>query len=148
MTSSPPPAESELIDCQEPDPDAGSGLCGAAIVADERCLAHLTSEQLTAYLATLGPGANINARGVKFSRGLLTKVLRRFRAGLGASVGDADFRSAIFTEYASFFRVAFVKSANFDSANFAEGAHFYRGAFVKMLTSRTHPSAKALDSAA
>jgi hypothetical protein len=62
MVSPSPPAESELIDCQETDPEAESGLCGAAIVADERCLAHLTSEQLSAYLETLRPGSNINAR--------------------------------------------------------------------------------------
>jgi len=55
----------------------------------------------------LNPGSDINARGVKFSGGLLAKVLGPFRGGIGASVGTADFRDATFTDYASFFRVTF-----------------------------------------
>jgi uncharacterized protein YjbI with pentapeptide repeats len=124
-----PPPTPTATDCQEIDPADLPTACGAASVAHQRCLAHLTPDQLTAYLATLGPGFDINARGVRFPPGLLAKLLNALRSGLGASIGTADFRGATFTDYVSLLRVTFAKRANFSDATFTKGAHFYRVTF-------------------
>ena len=104
-------------------------MCGAAIAAHERCLAHLTPDQFTVYLSTLGPGSDIDARGVRFPPGLLAQLLGALRLGLGARAGTADFRGATFTDHALFHRVTFSKWANFSDATFKKGAHFFRGGF-------------------
>jgi uncharacterized protein YjbI with pentapeptide repeats len=92
-------------------------------------LAHLTPEQLTAYLATLGPGSDINARGVRFSDDLLKKLLSRFRHGINATVGAADFSDAVFTDSVLFFRIFFRDKADFSRAKFDHYAHFFRAGF-------------------
>jgi uncharacterized protein YjbI with pentapeptide repeats len=87
-------------------------VCGAVAAADGRCLAHLAQDQLAAYLATLGPGSDIDARGVKFS-----------------PVGKADFSGAVFTGSASFRRVRFAGRVDFSETAFHGYAHFYRVSF-------------------
>jgi hypothetical protein len=90
VSSTPLPA-----DCPEPSlrPSTEPGeICGAAIVADARCLGHLDSTALDTYLAALVPGSPVQARGVTF------------------------------TKSASFHRVTFTKNADFSDATFFEDA--------------------------
>lgn len=148
MASSAPPSKSEASDCQEIDPENTPGVCGAATVAHRRCLAHLTPEQLTAYLATLSPGSDINARGVMFSGDLLEKLLSRFRSGVNATVGAADFSGAVFTDSVLFFRMFFRERVNFSNATFAAYAHFFRTGFREDADFSSTSSAGVPDSAA
>src|SRR5436305_11407856 len=125
MASRPQPLAKSTDDCLEPSLTDPAAKCGAAVAAHQQCLAHLTTDQLTAYLATLGPGSGIDARGVTFPRGLLNRLLRALRSGRTASVGSADFSEATFPEHAFFHRVAFTEGARFNEARFAKGAHFW-----------------------
>lgn len=111
--------------CDELDAAVPPNRCGAATVAHDRCLAHLSDDQRAQYLAALSPGSPIDARGVIFSGGLLYDLLNALIGDKERpEVGRADFRGATFTEWANFMGAQFNDHANFDQATFAEGADF------------------------
>src|SRR5579883_1718955 len=130
MASVSPPSPPAVDSCQESDPSDPAVRCGAALAAHDRCLAHLDADQLSAYLATLSPGSDVDARGVTFRPGLLGELLRSLRSGQNvnrvATFGKANFTRAIFSESASFRHVSFLEGATFDEATFNGGIHFYR----------------------
>lgn len=116
--------------CQHPDPEKQSTVCGAAAAADQRCVAHLTPDARTAWLATLAPGSDINVRGVTFSHDLLTELLNALRDHQNLpQVGNADFTEATFTAEALFARATFTGHAGFRGATFLEAASFAGATF-------------------
>jgi uncharacterized protein YjbI with pentapeptide repeats len=129
--------------CQAPaaGTDAPKAACGAAVAADQRCLAHLHPDQRTAYLATLTSGTDIDVHGVTFTRELLEQLLRALDDDTGKArfgnavfsgatfVDEADFRGATFTEVAEFSDATFAGVAIFDGATFKD-AVFTRSANV------------------
>lgn len=129
--------------CQEPDSDDPSKMCGAAPAAEQRCLAHLTPAARTTYLATLAPGADIDAGGVTFTQELLTELLNAFHdphghPQLGTALfvgaifsGDADFRGATFAGDADFsHHVTFSVAARFNDVTFSGNALFGGATFT------------------
>ncbi|MUN41684.1 pentapeptide repeat-containing protein [Actinomadura litoris] len=98
-------------------------LCGAAPVVDGHCLAHLSSDQLQAYLANLATGADIHTRNVVFTSDLLQRLLRAV-AGRSSELGKADFRGATFSERVSFREATFTGHTNFRGATFCEDTDF------------------------
>src|SRR5579859_6201714 len=115
MASSSPSSPPVLDSCQESNPSDPAARCGAALAAHDRCIAHLDPNQLTAFLATLGPGSDIDMQRVTFPPGLLEKVLDSLRPGTNrfATFGSANFRGATFSD-GFFYRVNFPEGANFD----------------------------------
>ncbi|WP_327749994.1 pentapeptide repeat-containing protein [Streptomyces europaeiscabiei] len=108
------------------------GCRGIRISGQEKCLAHLTSVERAAHLAALGPGADIDARGVPFTEPLLAELLAAHydRNDNLCRFGDGLFDEAVFTEDAKFRRttydgnVAFSGSAQFHRARFNGEADF------------------------
>lgn len=93
-------------------------MWGAAVAAGGLCLAHLRPEQREAYLAALAPGADIDARGVTFTRELLRQLQAALIDGItrGARCGAADFSDAAFAENVNFHGATFSASTDFSGA--------------------------------
>jgi uncharacterized protein YjbI with pentapeptide repeats len=127
-------ASSSPSDCPEPSlrPSAEPGeICGAAVVADDRCLGHLESPALDAYLAGLVPGSPVDARGVTFTEDRLPRLLSALSPPNGhPRLGDAGFRGAVFVENAYFFDATFTGSADFSGVTFTKSASFHRATFA------------------
>jgi uncharacterized protein YjbI with pentapeptide repeats len=118
--------------CQHPDPDDLPTVCGAAVAADQRCLAHLSPDARTAWLAALVPGSDIDARGVTFCEDLLTELLDALSDPQDeARIGNADFRAATFTGTAKFDGAIFSGTARFDGATFSGAAGFSSATFSR-----------------
>ncbi|MFF5019549.1 pentapeptide repeat-containing protein [Streptomyces sp. NPDC001165] len=111
--------------------DGAEGCDAPVLPGHEACLAHLGTTALTAYLSTLRPGADIDARGVTFTPKLLNDVLDAVRdPATGAPhLGDAKFENATFTESALFIGAMITGWARFDQATFAGGASFMGAVF-------------------
>ncbi|MEV8404262.1 pentapeptide repeat-containing protein [Streptomyces niveus] len=81
--------------------------------------------ELTTYLATLSPGANIDHCGTTFTPGSLTQLLNALRDAAGCPrFGDARFGGAVFTGEADFGGAVFTGRAGFNLATFNSGAGF------------------------
>ncbi|MCH6161657.1 pentapeptide repeat-containing protein [Streptomyces marispadix] len=135
-----PPPPHLQVDESEPELYE-RGLYGA-------CLAHLDGRERHAYLASLGPGSDLDHRGTRFHSALLDRLLDAVRdpadglprmgsAEFGAAVfegevplggatftGDARFEEARFRRDADFGEVRFEGVAGFDWATFGGGAWF------------------------
>ncbi|ADP81710.1 pentapeptide repeat-containing protein [Pseudofrankia inefficax] len=124
------PIQTRLPPCSHPslNPAAEAGrACGATVYPPfDRCWAHLAPADLDAYLATLGPGSDVNAGGVTFTGGLLERFLRACSPGtqLGPRFRNVDFSDAAFVEPAVFTTATFDGQARFAGATFVEGAYF------------------------
>ncbi|MCU1670508.1 MAG: hypothetical protein JWP40_3435 [Blastococcus sp.] len=111
-------------------------MCGAAVAADQHCLAHLRPDQRTAFLATLTAGAGIDVRGVAITPELLAQLLNSLDDGSGKAqfgradfheatfTGDANFRGVTFAGYADFRGVTFTGPADFSGVTFTGDAYF------------------------
>ena len=111
-------------------PDAGgcavNGCKGVRWGADKWCIAHLDELSLHNVLDGLEPGADVDARGVRFTAELLERLLAAMRdPGTGVTrIGTASFRDACFAEGALFERVEFQGKAVFLDASFSGPARF------------------------
>ncbi|GAA3353426.1 hypothetical protein GCM10017744_006720 [Streptomyces antimycoticus] len=106
--------------------DEPVGCTGIRIGGFERCLGHLGQEERLAYLATLTPGDDIDARGTEISGELLDELLDALcRPGEERPrCGRARFDKAVFTGAAHFNMVCFDKGAWFREARFRQDAVF------------------------
>ncbi|MGW7319902.1 pentapeptide repeat-containing protein [Streptomyces sp. NPDC054865] len=98
------------------------------------CLNHLTTTDRLTYLATLGPGSNINHSGTVLTPQLLAGLLNAVRdpaTGL-PRFGDTDFQSAVFQGDTDFQSAIFQGDARFQSAIF-EGNVDFRSAIFQGL---------------
>ncbi|MET9087376.1 pentapeptide repeat-containing protein [Streptomyces sp. NPDC004237] len=115
---------------------------GILIPGHPYCLAHLGGTERQAYLASLGPGAEVDLRGTPLTPPLLEQVLDALtdpvtgvpsfgRAHFGDAQfdGDADFKKAEFTGRAEFERVHFNGSADFSNVLFRGAANFMESRF-------------------
>ena len=108
------------------------------------CLAHADPDVRAAFLASLGPDAPLDLRGVEIGPELLADVLSRVRPSddepprIGrARFDEARFtgpvrfpRSTEFTDIASFDRASFSGAAIFDAVQFCGKASFEEAVFV------------------
>jgi Pentapeptide repeats (9 copies) len=113
---------------------------GVRATGFDRCLAHLPPNDLEGVLAALGPGSDLDARGVPVSTDLLDRILNVFRDADGSSrfgvatfslaqfTGSANFDSAQFQD-GTFNRAKFVGNASFKSARFELASRFNRANF-------------------
>lgn len=97
-------------------------VCGASAAVDHRCLAHLTPDALAAWLATVEPGTDIDARGVVFSEELLGELSEAL--GHAPEFGSVDFSGATFSRTALFKGATFSRAAIFEDATFKADAMF------------------------
>ena len=110
-------------------PDAGgcgvSGCRGVRWGSDKWCIAHLDEPILQNVLDELEPGADVDARGVRFTSELLERLLAALRdpGTAVAHIGTASFRGACF-EGAVFDGVKFQGKALFLDALFGGPARF------------------------
>lgn len=101
------------------------GACKGSPVAEGRCLGHMSDTDRATHLATLGPEADIDARGVTFTYRLLEQLLTALKDSEGRTrIGKALFDRAIFSEIADFDNTTFTKVASFNDVMFDEDAHF------------------------
>lgn len=103
---------------------------GIRTAGTETCLAHLDPETLDGFLASLGPGSDLDVSGTAISTGLLDRLLDRLRDEDGRKVlGHARFTNARFEGVAGFGDAHFRGHAWFPGAHFERkagfmGAHF------------------------
>jgi hypothetical protein len=111
--------------------------CGGIRVSDrDACLAHLDKSQLADWLATLGPGSDLDLRGTQVETKRLARLLtalhdERGRPRLGYVYfdgaqfkGEARFNEAQFSGPAGFNGAQFNDDAVFRGAQFNEDARF------------------------
>ncbi|MEU8851943.1 pentapeptide repeat-containing protein [Streptomyces sp. NPDC048564] len=116
------------------------GCRGAYVSGHTACLAHLTDDDRSTYLAGLTPGASVNHLGTTFDDRLLRDLLaalrdpttRRVRVGSAwfdeaTFIGNAQFQYVDFTEDAYFNRTTFTGDARFLGARF-QGEAWFDGA--------------------
>ena len=139
MTTAPLPAPTwpHCDDLTSPD-----GCRGVRTPGRAKCLAHLTPPERIAYLGTIQPGDDVDARGTRFTPELLHELLDRLytygtapRFGTAdffeaSFIGDATFHRAVFDRYADFRRAAFAEPADFTDAEFHREADFDRAVFA------------------
>ncbi|MER6268323.1 pentapeptide repeat-containing protein [Streptomyces sp900105755] len=91
----------------------------------DRCLTHLNTAERQAYFDSLAPGADIDHRGTRFSRGLLTALLDAVRPNPESSsvFKKAKFSNATFDEW-EFARVVFEGGTDFSEAKFTSEGYF------------------------
>lgn len=101
-------------------------LQGGALGSEEWCITHLDEPSLQNVLDGLKPGADVDARGVRFTAELLERLLAAMRdPGTGVTrIGTASFRDACFAEGALFEGVEFQGKAVFLDASFSGSARF------------------------
>ncbi|MCI3227092.1 pentapeptide repeat-containing protein [Streptomyces sp. NP-1717] len=101
------------------------GCRGIGVVGHAACLAHLPEAELTVYLATLSPGADIDHRSTTFTPDLLVRLLNALRHATGRlHFGAAQFGRATFTGRAWFGEATFTGHAGFGGATFTGHAGF------------------------
>jgi uncharacterized protein YjbI with pentapeptide repeats len=107
------------------------GCRGIKIGGADRCLRHIDQGERDAYLATLTPGADIDARGTEISRELLDALLDALcsHGEEQPRIGRARFDEAIFTGAANFNTVWFGKGAWFTQVTFSDDAVFSGAVF-------------------
>lgn len=118
-----------------------SGSCrGRQIEGLDHCLAHLSEDDLNAFLKSIRPGASFDLRGTTLSAELLQQLLARVSVSpvdpnSPVHLGEADFsfctfqnqavfRGARFEGRAGFVGVRFAGTAVFDGVRFAGRAVF------------------------
>ena len=108
----------------------GQRCIGIQVDPFGRCLAHLTPTELDQALKTLGPGADLDARGTTFTQELLQRVVETFRDNsTPPRFGTARFDGAQFSGYAEFAGAQFRGDAGFDGAQFRGDVRFDRAQF-------------------
>ncbi|WP_235783522.1 pentapeptide repeat-containing protein [Amycolatopsis orientalis] len=101
----------------------------------EQCLAHLHRDQLQEFLSTLGPGADLDARGTTFNEDLLAQIAQVFAAPSpdapagGIRFGSLDCARAHFVEKVWLPDVTFTGSVNFASARFDKDVRIVNAQF-------------------
>ncbi|HET8683729.1 MAG TPA: pentapeptide repeat-containing protein [Micromonosporaceae bacterium] len=118
-----PAPEPDWLTC----PARVAGVPCTGVLFDERgrCLAHLDESGLAEALAGLRPGADLDARGTRFTRALLIQVLAAVTGDDGRPhLGAARFDFASFVELARFDRVRFGGLAVFEGARFSDFVAF------------------------
>ncbi|MFJ3438866.1 pentapeptide repeat-containing protein [Streptomyces cyaneofuscatus] len=107
-------------------PEDPVGCRGIHVPGYTACLAHLTDIDRSAYLASLGPGSDIDHRGTAFTEPLLDALLDALRdpATGHPCLGSVQFNKATFQGAAHFNSVTFQGAAQFESAAFQDAAEF------------------------
>jgi uncharacterized protein YjbI with pentapeptide repeats len=113
-------------------PEDPIGCRGVHVSGRSVCLAHLDDADRAIHLGTLGPGAEIDCRGTRFTQNLLRQLLNSLRdpASLELRIGAASFHGASFTGPADFGRAAFIGYVSFAEASFFDTAEFYGVTFA------------------
>ncbi|WNV83716.1 pentapeptide repeat-containing protein [Umezawaea sp. Da 62-37] len=124
------------------------GLCaGRLIDGYERCLTHLSPDELDGWLQSISVGADLDLRGTKFADGLLDRLLTRVAKTPGGfnsrtSFGTVDLRccripetelflNAHFAGYVDFSGAVFFGAAKFTDSTFTRGAGFVNATFAR-----------------
>ncbi|MFD7462804.1 MULTISPECIES: pentapeptide repeat-containing protein [unclassified Streptomyces] len=99
----------------------------------DACLAHVDGASRAAYLATLGPGADIDLRGTAFTEELLDELFDAVRdpATGNPTFGNVLFDNATFSDVADFDHTSFRDIAVFNDVTFREMATFYGATFSR-----------------
>ncbi|MFF7656806.1 hypothetical protein ACFZCY_44660 [Streptomyces sp. NPDC007983] len=107
--------------CGHGAPPGGAGCRGRSVEPYTACLAHLSDDDRSAYLAGLQPGAHLDHRGTLFTEELLSELLASLKdpSTDRPCLGDARFDEA-----------KIGGSAWFEGAEIGVGASFRRGRFV------------------
>jgi hypothetical protein len=108
------------------------GCTGREVEPYTACLAHLSENLRSGYLATLAPGSDVDHRGTEFDAPLLGRLLGALHdPATGAPrLGTADFESAAFTGGLALFEEAtFGGQARFEAAEFSGDAFFGSATF-------------------
>jgi uncharacterized protein YjbI with pentapeptide repeats len=107
------------------------GCRGIKIGGVDRCFRHIDQGERDAYLASLTPGADIDARGTEISRELLDALLDALcpHGEEQPRIGRARFDEAIFTGAANFNAVRFGKGVWFTQVTFSGDAVFSGAVF-------------------
>ncbi|MEV7887524.1 pentapeptide repeat-containing protein [Streptomyces sp. NPDC002817] len=125
---SPPPGPPQWPHCGDgADPATDPVGCrGIHVPGHTACLAHITDDQRTAYLATLSPGADIVHSGTPFNEPLLTSLLNAVRdpTSQRPHLGNTGFHEAQFSSPAEFSGAQFSGHADFGGAQFSSPAWF------------------------
>ncbi|MFJ9245561.1 pentapeptide repeat-containing protein [Streptomyces sp. NPDC101776] len=123
---------------------AGSpiGCRGRRVAPHGECLAHLGDSHGADYLASLGPGSDLDHRGTSLTEDLLNRLLDAVRDPatqrpyLGAArfdtasfLGDAEFGGTHFRDEAGFEQAVFLGVARFAATEFGGDAQFERARF-------------------
>jgi uncharacterized protein YjbI with pentapeptide repeats len=112
----------------EPErPTCAAGDCPAEpAVPYDRCLGHVSAEELAEVVADYWPGGDLDARGVTLDTDRLDRILAGFREDRGqpALVRNAHFEGARFLGDASFRGVRFAGDARFGGAAFSGDGSF------------------------
>ncbi|MGW8574842.1 pentapeptide repeat-containing protein [Streptomyces niveus] len=107
------------------------GCHGVSVGRRAACLAHLSETDLTVYLNTLSPGADLDHRSTSFTPDLLARLLDALREPGGSPrLGRALFGGAMFTSDARFDTVTFTGDALFPGATFTGVAWFDNATFA------------------
>ncbi|SEM21451.1 Uncharacterized protein YjbI, contains pentapeptide repeats [Streptacidiphilus jiangxiensis] len=108
------------------------GCRGIAVPGHTRCLPHLLPADQNAYLAALGPGADIDLSGTTLDEQLLTQLLTALTdpATNKPVLGKVDFGWATFSANAFFGSATFGGDAFFGSATFGGDAFFGSATFA------------------
>ncbi|WP_234319481.1 pentapeptide repeat-containing protein [Streptomyces sp. NRRL S-237] len=106
------------------------------------CLAHLSDSHCATYLASLGPGSDLDHRGASLTEDLLSRLLDAVRDPvtqrplLGVArfdaarfLGDADFDGSHFSNEAGFEQAVFLGLARFAATKFGGDSQFERARF-------------------
>ncbi|MEU0331781.1 SAV_2336 N-terminal domain-related protein [Streptomyces sp. NPDC006193] len=107
------------------------GCTGRVVPGLAACLAHLTAQARSRYLATLAPGAAVDFSGTSFTPALLQQLLDALRDPETGRplLGRARFRQALFSR-AEFRSVVFTAESDFHGAAFSDGAGFADARFL------------------
>jgi uncharacterized protein YjbI with pentapeptide repeats len=105
---------------------AEADCTGVRAAGFEQCLAHLAPEDLDTFIAGLGPGSDIDARGTTISEELLGRMTKAVRPKnlRNPTFGSAKFHGAHFNGGAWFDHTQFDGGARFDHTRFDGGAWF------------------------
>lgn len=117
--------------------------CNGAVTGDgTRCVAHLGADEQAAWFAWLGPGSDLDARGVAFDRDLGERLmaalspsdgglrrLGRVRLDGASFAGEVKLDATAFEGPASFRDARFAAQARFAEARFAGPADFSEAVF-------------------
>lgn len=96
----------------------GLACTGVRVAGLGRCLAHLDQSEMAGALVDLRPGAEVDARGTRFTPELLTQVLTAVSGGSSPHFGAARFDFATFSGETRLDRSRFGGLATFEGARF------------------------------